>query len=81
METLRNWRIGGRSVAERIARPLIVVGLGLVGWGTYLNLRLGAQLSAGRCDGCAPWHPLFVVAPILLGAVLVLSGTYVSYHQ
>lgn len=53
-------------------RPLLwllgVVGLGLVGIGVYFNRQLAGH---PRCDGCEPWHPLFVLSPIVLGTALL----------
>lgn len=49
------------------------VGLGLVSYGAYTHLSLAGR---ARCDGCDPWHPLFVVAPLVVGSILVLSGGY-----
>lgn len=54
------------------SRPLLwllgVVGFGLVGIGVYFNRSLAGR---PRCDGCEPWHPLFVLAPIVLGSGLL----------
>jgi hypothetical protein len=60
---------------------VLVAGLGLAGTGSYLHLTIAARVRAGNCDGCAPWHPLFVVAPLLVGIVLVLIGGYVLYRR
>lgn len=59
---------------------LLVPGLALAGYGSYLHFSIAARVSAGQCDGCAPWHPLFVVAPIVVGAALILLGAYLVYR-
>lgn len=61
----------GRGVG-RVAPPAIAsVGVVLVGIGVYMNRSIAGR---ARCDGCEPWHPLFVLAPMLLGTVLVAAG-------
>ena len=55
---------------------LLVAGLALAGYGSYLHRTLAARVSAGQCDGCQPWHPLFVVTPIVVGAAFLLAGGY-----
>ncbi|MFB6303978.1 MAG: hypothetical protein ABEH47_02330 [Haloferacaceae archaeon] len=67
-------RPGARSVAAGLA---LLVGLALAGGGGYLHLTLAAQVRAGNCDGCEPWHPLLVVAPLVAGSALVLGSGYV----
>ena len=57
---------------------LLVSGLGLAGAGTYLHLTIAARVSAGQCDGCAPWHPLFVVTPIVAGVVIAAVAVLLS---
>ena len=59
----------------------LLLGLGLVGAGGYFHLTLAARVAAGRCDGCAPWHPLFVVAPLVVGTALVLLVGYLSLRR
>ena len=59
---------------------LLVPGLALAGYGSYLHFTVAARVSAGQCDGCAPWHPLFVVAPIVVGAALLLLAGYLVYR-
>ena len=50
-----------------------IVGLGLVSYGAYTHFSIAGQV---RCDGCAPWHPLFVIAPLVIGSALILSTGY-----
>jgi hypothetical protein len=73
----------GRTTRLRLglAGLLVAAGLGLVGWGTYLHLQLAGRLGAGACDGCSPWHPLFVVAPLVLGSGLLVTGGYVLVRE
>ena len=64
-----------RTVRDLLTGLLLFVGLGLAGVGSYFHLSIAAGVSAGQCDGCAPWHPLFVVTPIVVGvATLVVAG-------
>jgi hypothetical protein len=53
-----------------------LLGVALASYGGYTQYELSRQIAAGTCDGCAPWHPLFVVAPLVLGIVLVAGGSY-----
>lgn len=64
-----------------LAGLLLVAGLGLAGYGGYVHVTVAARVSAGRCDGCAPWHPLFVLAPLVAGAALVLLAGYLAYRR
>jgi hypothetical protein len=52
-------------------------GLALSGYAAYLHVSIASRVRAGSCDGCSPWHPLFVVAPMALGATLVLGAGFV----
>lgn len=72
----RNWN--GRALLTGLA---LVVGIGLVGIGSYYHLTVAAQVSAGRCDGCEPWHPLLVLAPLGLGSLLVTISAYLGYRR
>lgn len=67
----RGW--SGRTIGAAL---LAVAGLALASYGSYLHLTIAARVSAGACDGCAPWHPLFVVAPLIVGTAAVLLGGY-----
>lgn len=55
---------------------LVIAGLAVAGIGWYIHLTVTTEVTAGQCDGCAPWHPLFVVTPLVLGLGLVLVGGY-----
>lgn len=48
-----------------------LVGLALLGSATYAHFSIA---GATRCDGCTPWHPLFVLAPLVGGAAFVASA-------
>ncbi|WP_049902747.1 hypothetical protein [Halococcus agarilyticus] len=50
-----------------------IVGAMSIGYGLYAHISVTAMMGARHCDGCTPWHPLFVVAPLVGGAVLVLG--------
>lgn len=54
--------------------PLLVAAVGVVLLGYGLSVHRSAT-GVARCDGCAPWHPLFVVAPLVVGGVLVVVGS------
>lgn len=69
------------DVSKAVASALLVVGLGLGGWGTYLHLSLSGRIQAGVCDGCAPWHPLFVVAPLVAGTTLLTAAGYLFVQE
>jgi hypothetical protein len=62
------------DVRKTAMSTLFILGVGLSGAGTYLHLNLSGRMQAGACDGCDPWHPLFVVTPLLAGAVLLLTA-------
>lgn len=57
--------------------PVLVAAVGVVLLGYGLSAH---RLATGvaRCDGCAPWHPLFVVAPLVVGGVLVVGGALLA---
>lgn len=55
---------------------LVVAGLALSGYGSYVHFTVAARVAAGRCDGCAPWHPLLVVTPLVVGVASVILGGY-----
>lgn len=61
-------RRGGRLLSTGLA----LIGLALVGYGGSVQLTVTAAAPHGRGDGCDPWHPLFVVAPIVVGVTLLL---------
>ncbi len=65
------------SPATALAALLLVSGLALAGFGLALHVQIAGYLSAGRCDGCAPWHPLLVVAPLVVGTATALGSGYV----
>lgn len=62
--------------SDLLGAVLLVPGVVLAGVGGYFHVTIAAQMNAGRCDGCEPWHPLVVVAPLVVGAVLVLLAGY-----
>lgn len=53
-----------------------LLGLALASYGGYTQYTIANQLGTGACGGCAPWHPLFVVAPLVGGVLLLASGSY-----
>lgn len=61
-----------RAQAPLLPALLSIVGLTLLGFGTYAHLSVASRT---HCDGCEPWHPLFVLAPLVVGAgVLAVGG-------
>jgi hypothetical protein len=71
---------GNRTLTGRSALVglLLVSGVALAGAGTYLHFSIAAQVRVGQCDGCARWHPLFVVAPIVTGVAIVAVAVSLS---
>lgn len=57
-----------RAQVPLLPALLSLVGLALLGFGTYAHLSVAGR---SHCDGCEPWHPLFVLAPLVAGAVTV----------
>lgn len=53
-----------------------LVGIALASYGGYTQYTIASKVAAGACDGCAPWHPLFVVAPLVVGVLLLSAGSY-----
>jgi hypothetical protein len=53
-----------------------LVGVALASYGGYTQYTISQRLARGVCDGCAPWHPLFVLAPLVLGVLLLAGGSY-----
>jgi hypothetical protein len=80
--TLSEQRSEGTSTVMDLLTVLTLVpGIGFVGVGSYIHLTVTAQARTGQCDGCEPWHPLFVLAPLVVGSLLVLVGGYLRYHR
>lgn len=55
-----------------------LLGAVLAGYGAYTHFSIAARTN---CDGCAPWHPLFVVAPLVLGALLLVGAAVLRYRS
>lgn len=53
----------------------VALGLALVGYGYATHLSV---VGRARCDGCAPFHPLFVLAPVAAGLLAVAAGIAVA---
>lgn len=54
----------------------VLVGLTLASYGASVQYDASQAIAAGTCDGCTPWHPLFVVTPLAVGIGLVAIGSY-----
>lgn len=72
-ETLgeRNW-----IRRDLLGGMLLVLGVVLAGMGGYFHVTIATQVNAGQCNGCEPWHLLFVLAPLSIGATLFLLAGY-----
>lgn len=70
-----NWSavVTGRRARTVFRSLLLLVGLGLLMYGSYAHLSVA---NTARCDFCAPWYPLFVLAPLSVGGAFVLSSVY-----
>jgi hypothetical protein len=53
-----------------------LLGTAIASYGGYTQYAISRRLAAGVCDGCSPWHPLFVLAPLVLGIALIAGGSY-----
>jgi len=60
---------------------IFLIGLALSGYGGYTHFTTAAKLNNTHCDGCAPWHPLFVLTPLIVGASLVFLGGYFLFRR
>lgn len=64
----------GRSTL--VAAVGLLAGLALAGYGLSVHVEAAGYLAVGECDGCSPWHPLFVVAPLVVGTAATLRSGY-----
>ena len=55
-----------------LSATVAAAGVVLLGYGASAHRSV---TGVARCDGCEPWHPLFVVAPLVVGGVLVVVGS------
>ena len=63
---------GDRTRVGLLPVTVAAVGVVLLGYGVFAHRSV---TGVARCDGCEPWHPLFVVAPLVVGGVLVVVGS------
>lgn len=56
---------------RQVGALLMVVGLALAGFAARNYFSVAGKV---RCDGCEPFHPLFVLAPAVVGAALAVGG-------
>ncbi|WP_255195308.1 hypothetical protein [Halorarius litoreus] len=61
--------------AQRIDAPRVLLPLGVLLMGVGLALTgVSVHVEATTCHNCTPYHPLFVVAPVGIGATLTTAG-------
>lgn len=61
----------------RIASAVaILIGVGLASYGGYTQYALTTAIERSPCPSCAAWDPVAVVAPLVLGIVLVATGSF-----
>ncbi|WP_323675742.1 hypothetical protein [Halorubellus sp. PRR65] len=53
-----------------------LLGIALASYGGYTQYTIASRVAANACDGCSPWHPLFVLAPLVVGITLLAAGSY-----
>jgi len=71
------------DVGEKLVGLLFVVGLGLMGYGSYMHFTMGDR-TLGNCletNACNPWHPQWVLSSLVVGAGLVLLAGYLLYRR
>lgn len=74
--------IGTVSIKQNLGTGvLLAVGIAIAGYGGYMHLTIAAQVRTGQCDACAPWHPLFVLAPLIVGVMAVLMAAYLRLQR
>lgn len=64
-------------------RTLFIAGIGLVGAGAYVHATIGGR-TLGHCvesGACDPWHPTWVVTPVVLGTAFVAVAGYLRYRR
>lgn len=72
-----------RGRSKILAGVLFVTGIALAGAGSYVHFRAAALLRTNQhCFGCSMflWHPLFVVAPLVIGLGFVLVSGYLLFR-
>jgi len=62
--------------ARAASATAALIGIALASYGGYTQYSISTALARGVCDGCSPWHPLFVVAPLVVGIALIAAGSY-----
>lgn len=69
---------GRLSLGRLLPWVVGIVGAALASYGAHMHLSIAAKTN---CDGCEPWHPLFVLAPLVLGILLVLAAGTARYRS
>lgn len=72
-----------RGRRKTLAGVLFLTGIALTGAGSYVHFRAAALLRTKQhCFGCSIflWHPLFVVAPLVIGLGFVLISGYLLHR-
>lgn len=62
--------------SDLLGGMLLVLGVVLAVVGSYFHVSIATQVNAGQCNGCEPWHPLFVLSPLTIGVTLFLLAGY-----
>ena len=73
--------LDGIELRQLLAGSVLLIGLGLAGYGLYMHFSVVGMVQTQHCDGCTPWHPI-IVAPIIVGSVLSLTTAgYLTYQR
>lgn len=66
-----------------LPKVLAVVGLGSVGYGGYMHFTMGDR-TLGNCletNVCNPWHPQWVIAPLVIGVISIFLAVYLFSNR
>jgi hypothetical protein len=69
-----------RARTDWLPRVLFAAGVALVGSGAYVHVTMGDR-TLGNCvetGACNPWHPQWVLAPLLAGGVALLAAVLLA---
>lgn len=68
---------------EKTPSALFAIGAGLIAYGSYMHLTIGDRtlgncLESGACD---PWHPTWVVAPLVVGTLSLVVAVVLARRR